>query len=130
NQGTISAQSAREIDINGANWSNTGTIQASNGGTIGFLTLPSNYSSSTLTGGHWYVFNGSTMNFGSSSITINAADVRLDGATSSFASITNLATNNGTFTIGNGRSFSFAGTVTNNGAITAASGGTIIIPGG
>ena len=135
NQGTISAQtSGFTINIAGSAFTNTGTFAASNGGTI-LVSQPAhltNLSSLTLTGGHWDAFAGSTINFGTSTITTNAADVRLDGANSHFDAINPLATNSGTFTVANGRSFTFAGAITNNlgGDIIAAAGGTITIPGG
>src|SRR5262249_40846218 len=103
---------------------------ASNGASITVSTLPSNYNAGVLTDGHYYVFGLSLINFGVSTITTNAADVRLDGGVSTFTAINSLVTNNGTFTIANGRSFTFGGAITNNGTLVAATGGTITIPGG
>jgi autotransporter-associated beta strand protein len=133
NQGTISGQTAgKTLSITGVGWSNTGTLQATNGGALALSTLPTNYSSGTFTGGHVYVYAGSTLTFPSGTISSNAADIRLDGANSVFTPINSLATNSGTFAVANGRSFGFAGALTNNatGAIVAAQGGTITIPSG
>ena len=124
NNGTISAQtSAKTITLAGT-FTNNGTVEASNGGTVALATTSTsltNLSNATLTGGQWDAFAGSTINLGSTSITNNAANVLLSGQGSTFAAINSLAINSGTFTITAGRNFT-ASSLSNSGDLNIGAG--------
>lgn len=106
---------------------NNGVLASTNGGSIALLNSSSllNYTSGTLTGGTWRVGAGSTMTFGSSTITTNNATIVLDGVGSTFAPINQLRGNLGRFTITNGRDFNSVGSLTNSGSIVVGPGSTL-----
>ena len=132
NQGTISADmSGGTITLNGLNWSNVGTVQAQNGGTIVSAGTNANYSGGTLTGGTWKVFDNSVLrNFGGN-IATNAATIVLEGGNSNVYSdtgtanalatlVANVAT--GSLTIRNGRNLAVSGAFANFGTLNVGAG--------
>jgi hypothetical protein len=112
-------------------FTNNGTLQAQNGGTLSAST-PTNFSGGTLSGGTWQAFDNSTLRVAlPSSIVTNAATILLDGANSNFYrdsgtadALASLATNAaaGSFTIRNGRNFS--GNLANAGTLVIGGGST------
>ncbi len=140
NQGTINADAAGTITLNGNNgWSNTGTIEASGGGTVSAALAPSNFSAGTLAGGTWKVTSPGTLRvpFGSSVVT-NAATIFLDGASANFyrdsgttAALSGLTTNavSGAITIQNGANLNAPAAFTNAGSLTIGTGSTITFTG-
>jgi hypothetical protein len=76
-----------------------------------------NYSAGSLNGGTWAAVNGS-INFGTSTITTNNANILLSGTGANFAAMAPLQVNLGRFTITNGSNFSSVGSLTNSGTIT------------
>ena len=109
---------------------NNGTYEAENGGTlqVDSGTL-SNYSSGTLTGGAYDAAGGGDLNLVDASITTNAADVTLDGATSGFAAIAPITRNTGSFTLTNGAAFTTAGNFSNSGTLAVLNGTGLTISG-
>ena len=93
-----------------------------------------NFSGTTLTGGTYNVIssntaNTSTLSFGGGTITINAANVTLSGASTVFSEINGLNNNQGSFTVANGRNFMTAGALANSGTLIAAGGSTLAVGG-
>ncbi len=131
-QGKVSADVASgTIKLEGVNWSNSGVIQAQNGGTILTAGTNTNFAAGTLTGGTWAAFANSAIRFISASITTNAATIVLDGLNSNVfsdlgttSSLTNLASNTATasFSILHGRNFSTAGSFANAGLLFVGAG--------
>jgi hypothetical protein len=144
-QGTVSA------DVNGQTltffsgdtFNNQGIFEARNGGTLLLPAGPTytNYSSATLTlaGGTWQVFAGSKMILVGSGIATDAATILLDGSGSTIfrnaaatldalAGLASVATLS-SLTIQNGRSFTTAGNLTNNGTLNVKAGVTFIVNG-
>jgi hypothetical protein len=126
NQGTIQADvSGRWLIVEPSVLSHTGTLAAHGGGTL-YVNNLVNYSAGTLTGGTWEVFANSTLQLNIPGIVTNDASIILDGANSSFLrddgtdALTgfNINDSHGTFTIRNGRNFTFSGAFTNNGNLT------------
>jgi hypothetical protein len=140
NQGLISADvGSSNMLIASTNFTNAGTVEAKNGGTLTDQAAPTNFATGTLTGGTWRVFGNSTIQapFGAAGIATNAAGIVLDGANSNFTNSSNAAsalanflTNAaaGSFTIQNGRNFTAAGSFSNAGAVTFGSGSTLTVP--
>jgi Dockerin type I domain len=138
NQGLINANIAaaglniRIESSNNTDFTNSGILRASNGGTLSFsgtgtldnaagtiealnssqvalgggITLP-NYNSSnqTLTGGIYRASDG-TLSLNIGSIAVNAATVILSGASAQFSPINSVRQNNGILEITNGANFS------------------------
>jgi len=124
-QGTIDADSAgKTIDVDGTNWTNSGTLQAQNGGTLTLVSTPSNFSSGTLTGGTWSVGANSTLNLPGGNITTNAAAINLGGPGASFSALPHLAViaQGGSLELSGGESFTTAGNLDNAGTIDLAPG--------
>jgi hypothetical protein len=135
NQGTIAADVAGgtisvdfgNIPSGSSAGSNSGTMEALNGGTLS-ATTPANFAGGTLTGGTWEAFASSTLRVTlSSSIVTNAATIVLDGAGSNFYrnsgttnALAGFATNNGSFTLADGRTFTTADNFANNGLLTVS----------
>jgi len=130
NQGVIQADTTSgTINVNwGTNGSNSGTIQASSGGTLDASpTTFTNFSSGTLTGGTYRVIGSSTMRLGiPSDILTNAATIVLDGSganfyrgpsgtTNALAGLTTIAAA-GSLTIQNGRNLTLAGALAHSGS--------------
>ena len=139
NQGTINANTAGTITIDGTGWSNTGTVEASGGGAVTSTKAPTNFSGGTLTGGTWKVTGPGTLRvpFGSSVIT-NAANIFLDGTGAHFyrdagttLALSGFTTNAaaGSFTIQNSAGFAAPGAFSNAGMVTIGVGSTFV-PGG
>jgi hypothetical protein len=100
----------------------SGTVSVASG-TLDFTGGVTNLSGSTLTGGKWITGAGSTLQFaGSPNVLTNAADVTLNGAGSTFASINAIQTNSGALRILGGRSFSTAGAFSNTGTLQIGGG--------
>jgi hypothetical protein len=122
NQGLIQSTAANAtltISPNGT-FTNSGTILAMNGGVvpIPIATNFTNLSAGTLTGGTYQVFASSVINLNGRVITTVGPNttVLLDGASSVFTAVNTIATNNGSFTISNGRQHT-VGTFTNAGTL-------------
>lgn len=139
NQGTIAADvSGGTISIVNDTWTNYGTVLAQNGGTFS-ATQPTNYSSGTLTGGTWQVFDNSILRIPmSAGLVANAATVLLDGANAHFYSNTGTAdalapfNNNaavGIFTIQNGRTITSPGDFSDAGTLVVGPGSTFTATG-
>jgi hypothetical protein len=147
NQGLITANlpnppasgfHADPLGIVSNSFTNIGTLEARNGGTLDATTSSTNFSSGTLSGGTWQVFANSTLRLINSGITTNAATIILDGPNSNFYSdagttsaFTGLTTNAavGTFTVRNGRTLTTAGAFTNNGRLVAGPAGEFQVAG-
>ena len=130
-QGVISAETpGTTITISGSAFTNQGTLQATNGGTIALGTTPlTNLANNTLTGGTYTVGVNSTLSFGTRTFATNAADVTLSGTNSTFAAIAPLAVNSGSFTVTAGRDFSTAGALSNTGRLAAGAASDLTITG-
>jgi len=131
NSGTLSAQGAgKTFNVLGF-VTNNGTVEARNGATLTIASPQqlSKLAGSTLTGGSWSAYAGSTLNLPSASIkTNNSANILLDGSGSSFPAIAALAINEGTFSVNHGASFITAGGLANTGTLSMAQ-GTFTVPG-
>ncbi|MBI4838974.1 MAG: hypothetical protein HY806_07545, partial [Nitrospirae bacterium] len=124
NEGTITANQSNALTINpsSSGFTNNGTIRANSGSTLTVNDTLTNLSGTTLTGGTYYVTG--TMRL-PGAINTNAASIILDGTSSNLYNgtsgtnnaLTNLNTNNGSFSILNDRDFTTAGNLTNSGAI-------------
>jgi hypothetical protein len=132
NAGVINSNSPSSISI--ATLNNTGTVNVQSGTLNAFNVAQ--ISGSTLTGGTWKVFGGSTLKlssgaFGTTSLTTNNAVVLLDGAGSSLANfVGELATNGGSFTVQDGASFSTPGAFTNTGTIVIGNNHSVLTTNG
>ncbi len=133
--GTISSESAgHTLSLTPITLTNTGTFSAKNGGTLVVGRTNSaagltNLAGGTLTGGTYEAYAGSTVSFGTATFTVNAANILLDGVGSTFAAVNPLATNNGSFTIRNGRNFTTAGALLNNGLLGIGASSTLNVNG-
>jgi hypothetical protein len=128
NQGTISAAAqGKTLAITG-NFTNAGTVEARNGGTLS-IQSSTNLASNTLTGGAWAIYAGSTMLTNSKTFTTNAANVTLDGANSVFAAIAPISSNTGTFAIDHGRNFTTVGPLSNAGTLLVGQSSTLTVTG-
>src|SRR5262249_10595807 len=85
-------------------------------------------SGSTLTGGTWSIGPGTTLSM-TGNITINSGSIILDGTGSTFAAISNLATNAGSFRILDGRNFSTPGGFSNTGCLFVGAGSVLNVGG-
>jgi hypothetical protein len=133
NSGVISAgDSGTTMNVLGSSITNSGSFDISNHGTLVIpdTTVLTNFSGQTLTGGAWATHASSTLSFGSAAITTNNAAVFLDGTGSTFSAINSLASNNGTFSITNGRNFHTAGDLANSGTIIIANSNSLLTVGG
>ena len=94
---------------------------------VGTVVIPG--TPGTLTGGNWEILAGGTLSTmpGGPAITTNDGNVTLSGAGSSFAAIDGLATNNGTFSVLSGATFTTAGGLTNNDSLSI--GGAVDVKG-
>ena len=118
NNGTVNANvsgNALLLETNGVAYTNSGTYEATNGGTLDVTNL-ANLSSGTLTGGAYQVNAGSTMVL-PGTITTNAATIILHGTNTTLAAISPMTSNTGTFKLENGATFTTAGNFTNSGTI-------------
>ena len=128
----IAADTSGSLTIGNSNTTliNNGTIANNATGrtlTINAATL-SNHSGTTLTGGTWRA-GGGTLNLGTGrNVTTNAANLVLDGTTSSITGLTGLATNNGTITLAGTRDLAVGG-FTNNGTLNLDAGSELSVNG-
>jgi len=135
--GTITSESdTATVTIEGAaQFTNNGTLWATGGGSIVAQnngTALTNLSGTTLSGGVYRVEAGSSMDFGSASITTNAATIDLRGQGSSFPALAALASNEGTLTLADGRAFGFGptgGVFSNSGVFVKSGAGATTVPG-
>jgi MBG domain (YGX type)/SdrD B-like domain/Putative Ig domain len=138
-QGTIQADVVGgTITVNGANWSNQGTLRAENGGILIANATLANLSGGTLTGGTWEAFANSIIRV-PAAVTTNAATVLLDGVGSAFRltnatttdALANLAANaaGGSFTVQGGRNFTTAAAFSNAGSLIVGSASTFTTAG-
>jgi hypothetical protein len=112
-------------------WSNFGTVEALNGGSISSNST-ANFSDGTLTGGEWKAFDNSRLHLSFGSVlTTNAATIVLDGFNSQFDGLANLnsVAAQGSFTIQNSRRWTAKGAFNNQGAVAVGSGSTFTTPG-
>ena len=120
NDGMIDANTSGDtILIDPTTFTNAGTVEASNGGTVD-IPLASNASianGNTLTSGIWNVTDNSTINLHTAITTIGAADVFLENTGSTFSDISELASIAGGFGLGGGATFTTTGDLTNSGFI-------------
>jgi hypothetical protein len=128
NNGTlIAASGISTIGIEGwnATLQNNGTFIARDGARLLSYSKLANLVNGTLTGGHYYLYDGSIGIGGQ--IRTNAADVRLDGPNSQFSSINFLQANLGTFTVTNGRDFVTKDKLTNSGTFVVGPKSTVVV---
>ena len=139
NSGTVNATGGTLTIAGSGTTSNTGTMAVQSASTLDITNTFTNFNSGTgtLTGGTYNV-NGGTFQFNGANIVTNAADIILTGAGSQIISDTdanalaNFATNNGTFQLGAGRSFTTSGpggNFTNNGSLIVGGGDTFQVSG-
>jgi hypothetical protein len=139
NNGTVNATGGTlTIAGNGTTTTNNGTMAVQTGSTLAITDAFSNFNSTTntLTGGTYNV-NGGTFQFNNANIVTNDADIILAGAGSQIVdqsddnALANFATNaaGGIFQLGAGRSFTTAGTFTNNGSLIVGAGDTFKVGG-
>src|SRR5262249_32186311 len=103
----------------GIRLNNTGTVNVA-GGTLSVLHVNQvSTTTKTLTGGMWHVgANGTlTLKNKTTRLTTNHASRTLSGVNSVFTNLSALATNNGSFQLEDGRSFTTAGAFTNAGTL-------------
>ena len=128
------------IDIrpNNDGLKNTGTLRASNGGTLTVTTTNGVLTSlvnNQLVEGTYEVIGDSTMRLGAP-VNVNQATILLDGpqsnlfSTASNNALVNFATNQGSFTIRNGRDFSTAGAFVNSGLLHIGATSTFTVASG
>ncbi|HEY6565737.1 MAG TPA: LamG domain-containing protein, partial [Pirellulaceae bacterium] len=99
-------------------------------GTVSFDDGSPQFAGNTLTGGEWIVRQFAALSApNATNITINKADVTLDGLSSNFGKFNSLANNQGSFTITDGRDFTTTGNLTNSGTITAGPESALMING-
>ena len=128
NEGTLTKTGGTGSSaISSIAFSNPGTVQAVSG-TLTLNSMPPQFSGSTLTGGTWNILAGATLSVpGAAAISTNDGNVTLSGAGSVFAPINSLTTNNGSFGVLAGRTFTTAGSLSNSGTVTV--GGTLNVSG-
>jgi hypothetical protein len=136
NQGTINADLGGTITVSAGTWTNNGTIGAQDSSTITAPSAPTNFAAGTLTGGTWRVLANGTLRLMNANISTNAATILLDGANSNFYrdnattdALANFATNNGSFSLLDGRNFTTAGNWSNSGSLTIGAGSTLTVNG-
>lgn len=111
---------------------NDGVFSARNGGTL-MVSNPNaltNRVGDALVGGRWEAYAESTIDLPSISLAVNAADVLLGGPHSRFAAFDALNTNDGSFSITDGRDFTTGSRLTNNGLLHAGPGSTFLVSDG
>ena len=130
----------RDCNLTSGTFSNQGSIEALNGSFVTYTTsaVTANNVAGVLTGGTWRAVStgsGATITLRGSSITQIAAgtEVELSGSGSvlQVAAVpidSTLTTNQGSFSILNGRNFSAASTFSNTGTVTIGTGSTFTAP--
>jgi hypothetical protein len=142
NNGTIlSNGSGLTIQPSSSGFTNNGTLQVAAGSFMHVLGGPfTNFASNTLTGGSYNVSGNLEIDqLGSTGgeIKTNAANITLNGATSSFVdsagkdALSSLNTNaaTGIFTISGGRNFTTQSDLTNNGTLGVGTGSKFVVSG-
>lgn len=120
-----------EINAN-VEFSNSGTIDVQSG-TLRVNTLAAGtLTGTTLLTGSYKVNAGTTLDLVGASVTTLNADVTLSGAGSTFAAMDalSLVTPSGRFALAGGRSFTTAGSLTNNGTLAIGSGSDLALASG
>lgn len=142
NYGTISTDVADGslLRLTGQNWTNYGTIQATNGGEVIVQpTTLTNLSAGTLTGGVWKALGGGTLRMMGANIVTDAATIVLDGvgarivndagSTNALAGLVAVAPT-GSFTLQNGATLTTAvSPLTNQGTVTVGNNSTLTVNG-
>jgi hypothetical protein len=131
NQGTLTALAPGKSLIIAGTFTNAGTVEARNNGTV-YVNSPviTNLANNTLTGGTWAAYSGSSLLFyNNRTFTTNAADVLLDGPNSAFAPVTPISANSGNFAIDHGRNFTPVGALANSGTLRVGAGSTLTVKG-
>ena len=119
NNGTVNADisgSTLLLETNGLAYTNSGTYEATNGGTLA-VTSVANFAAGTLTGGTYQVNANSTMIL-PGNITTNAATIILNGTNTTFSAISAMTGNTGIFKLENGATFTTTGNFTNSGTLS------------
>src|SRR5262249_11517403 len=127
NSGTIrkSAGSGESrIDVS---FDSSGTVEAA-AGTLRLNSPVAQVAGNTLRGGTWNVLAGATLLL-NATITTNSASIILSGAGSSFPAIANLASNTGSFSVRDGRTFTTVGSLNNTGSVILGPAGTLNVSG-
>jgi RHS repeat-associated protein len=119
-----------QVLINTNPINNTGTIEVDCGTLYLNATGISQVSGTTLAGGTWKALNGATLQLPTgTSITDSQGTIALDGSGASVTGIAGLASNEGSFTLTNGASFTTTGSFSNGGTVTVAPGSTLTVNG-
>ncbi len=117
------------------NFTNDGTLSVGSGDKfiVDLSDSLTNFSGTTLTGGTYKITG--TLEFAGANIVTNDANITLTGAGSKIDGknaangLANFAVNDGSFTLGKGRSFTTAGNFTNSGLLTVGAGDTFDVNG-
>jgi YD repeat-containing protein len=125
NTGTFRKSSGTSTSSVGS-FNNTGTVEVHSGTLT--LSSVSQVSGSTLTAGTWNVFANATLSL-PGAITTNQGSITLDGVGSTLAAISGLRTNNGSFSLLDGRSFTASSGFANAGRLTLGAGDTLNVTG-
>ncbi|KEF42131.1 MAG: hypothetical protein ER33_07850 [Cyanobium sp. CACIAM 14] len=125
--GTATITNALPIDNTGTVEVRSGTLALDGADTTGLKPALAQVTGTTLTGGHWIVGAGATLRL--PTITVNQADITLDGTGSKLTAINGLATNAGSLTLSGGRSFSTTGNLANTGRIALGPASTLTVNG-
>ncbi len=135
NAGTFRKSGATATTAISITFTNSGTVDVQSG-TLNLSGSLSNLSGTTLTGGTYLVTGTLQLPGASASIVTNAANIVLNGTgaaaiinQSSGSALATFATNDGSFTVQNGRNFSTADNFTNNGTLGVGAGSAFTING-
>ncbi len=129
NNGTISADAGSKILYVEANITNAGIMEATNSATLNLTNANlSNLAAGVLTMGTYQVNANSTMNI-NGSIVSNAATIILNGGNTTFAALSPITANTGSFQLLNGASFAAVGNFSNSGNVLIDGGSTLQING-
>jgi hypothetical protein len=117
------------------NFTNDGTLSVGSGDKfiVDLSDSLTNFSGTTLTGGTYKItgtleFAGANIVTNDASITLTGAGSKIDGKNGANG-LANFAVNDGSFTLGKGRSFTTAGNFTNSGLLTVGAGDTFDVNG-
>ena len=126
NAGTLNKSGAGTTTMIAVPFENSGTVNVQ----AGALWFDAGVLVNSLTEGTWNVASNATLSVTMASFYYNSANVTLDGVGSEFPQLSPLRTNDGSFTITNGRNFTTAGAFTNSGTLTVGPGSTFAVTGG
>jgi RHS repeat-associated protein len=128
NAGTLLLDGGTTFTQSGA-YSQSGTLYVLGGSTLTLTGAFANFDGvGTLSGGTYWI--AGTLQFTGASLQTNAATLVLDGPAAAIIdesghdALAGFTTNNGSFTLQNGRTFSSSGTFSNAGALTVGAGST------